>query len=145
MPIADCRFYLGFNSQIGNRKSAMILLISELDDHRHLSIAIHICQNPRHVQDDRIARLEPTQYSLKIRERRHRSTIDTIDYVAFVKHWLTRWVAQFRYESARIDVLDVETLDTSQVAVSKQLRCQFRECDAKVQCIAFRIAGLGSR
>src|SRR5215213_7515963 len=147
MVIAKCHLpiYLGFNSQIGNWKSAMPLLISELDDQRHLSIALHICLNLRHVQDDRIAGLEPTQYSLKIRERRHWSTIYTIDYVAFVQHWLTRWVAQFRYEPARIDVLDVKTLDTSQVAVSKQLRCQFGECNAKVQCIAFWIVGLGSR
>src|SRR6185369_4607351 len=115
------------------------LLISELDDQRDLSIALHVSLNSDYVEHDRIAGFQPAQYSREIRERAHRNTIDAIDDVAFDQHWLTGVIAKLRDETVRIDVLDVKTLDARQVSIGEQLRRQLRERDAEMQCVATRV------
>src|SRR5215213_1487088 len=120
----------------------MPLLISELYDQRKHSIALHVSQDPGHVEHDRIAGLESTQHSLEVREGSNRNTIDTIDNVAFQQHRLSAGIAQLRDQSVWIDVLEVKTLDACQVTVSEQLRCQFRQRDSEMQCIAAWIAAV---
>src|SRR5215217_6977870 len=123
----------------------MSLLIRELDDQRQLSIALHIPLNPGHIEYDRIAGLETTQHSLKIGERSYWRAIDAIDYVAFGQGWSTAGIAKLRYESVRIDFLDVESLNARQVPIHQKLRRKFCERDPEMQSVTARIVILRIR
>ena len=118
-------------------------MISELDDQRYLSIALHISVNSDYVEHDWIARFESAQDSREIRERRHRNFIDATDDIAFDQHRLAGCIAKLCDETVPVDVFDEKTLNAGQTTLSEQLRCQLRERDAEMQRVATRIVALG--
>ena len=79
---------------------------------------------------------------MKIGERSHRNAIDAIDYVAFDERLNATGSAKFGNQPVWIDVFNVETLNTRQMPIGKQLRGQFRERDPEMQCVAARVRSL---